>query len=83
MLGRRQLDEVARLIARSQDILAELRTGPASEARQKDLLFDLRPTQERILAICRGNRDAELAARFSSPRFSSAPPRAYMDNSDG
>ena len=51
MLSRDALREVARLVGRSQDILAELRSGPASDARQRDLVLELRQTHERILAM--------------------------------
>jgi len=51
MVSRDALNEVARLVGRSQDILAELRSGPASDARQRDLLIELRHRHERILAM--------------------------------
>jgi hypothetical protein len=51
VLSRSALNEVARLVGRSQDILAELRSGPASDARQRDLLLELRHVHERIVAM--------------------------------
>jgi hypothetical protein len=51
VLSRSALNDVARLVGRSQDILAELRSGPASDARQRDLLLELRDIHVRIVAM--------------------------------
>jgi hypothetical protein len=51
VLSRSALSEIARLVGRSQDILAEIRSGPASDARQRDLLLELRDVHERIVAM--------------------------------
>ena len=59
MVSRSALNEIARLVGRSQDILAEIRSGPASEARQRDLLLELRHVHERIVAILRPATDSQ------------------------
>lgn len=59
MLSRSALNEIARLVGRSQDILAEIRSGPASDVRQRDLLLELRQAHERIVAILRPATDSQ------------------------
>jgi hypothetical protein len=59
VLSRSALSEIARLVGRSQDILAEIRSGPASDARQRDLLLELRQVHERIVAIVRPATDSQ------------------------
>lgn len=58
MLSRDALSQIARLVGRSQDILAEIRSGAASDARQRDLLFELRDVHERIVAMLRPATDS-------------------------
>jgi hypothetical protein len=58
VLSRDALSQITRLVGRSQDILAELRSGAASDARQRDLLLELRDLHERIVAMLRPATDA-------------------------
>lgn len=57
MLSRDALSQITRLVGRSQDILAELRSGAASDARQRDLLLELRDVHERVVAMLRPATD--------------------------